>query len=86
MLHTVGEAAVHRTITAAARHRRLAAGEATNRVATPAGVPNHRARRAGAVEAVAGVGAAAAVAGVGAVVVSLKIDAGQLENPKPTEE
>ncbi len=77
MLRTVGEAAATRTITAATptitadHHLHSAAGEATDRVATPAGGPDPRARRAGAAEAVVAGGAAVAAV-VGAVVVRFK--------------
>jgi hypothetical protein len=76
MLRTVGEAAATRTITAAtptitaaAHHLHSAAGEATDRAATPAGDLDLRAGRAGAAEAVveAGAGAGAAVVGAGVV-------------------
>jgi len=55
MLHTVGEAAVDRTITAAV-HRHSAAGAAI--LATPGGAPSLRAPRAGAAVAVVEDGAA----------------------------
>ena len=61
MLHTVGEAAVVRTITAAAHHLHSAAGAIILALATPAGDPDLRARRAGAAEAAVEVGAAEAV-------------------------
>src|SRR5580704_10128466 len=66
MLHTVGEAAVDRTITAAA-HRRSAGGVATQ-VATPDGGLDLRALRAGEVVAAGAVGAAVAVVAGAAVV------------------
>jgi len=68
MLHTVGEAAVDRTITAAIHPLHSAAGAAIL-VATPGGGPGLRAPRVGAVEAVVVVGVVEAVV-VGAVVVS----------------
>jgi hypothetical protein len=71
MPHTVGEAAVDRTITAAA-HRPHSAAGAVILEATPAGVPDLPAHRAGAVVAAVEAGAAAAVAGAGAGVVRLE--------------
>jgi hypothetical protein len=65
MLHTVGEAAVDRTITAAA-HRRSVGGVATQ-AATPAGVLDLRAPEAGAAEAAGVVGAGAVGAAVAVV-------------------
>ena len=56
MLHTVMEAAVHRTTTAADHHRLSAAGAATLAGATPAGERGLRVPKAGAAVAEAVVG------------------------------
>jgi len=72
LIHTVGEAAVGRTITVATHPLHSAAGAAIL-VATPGGARGRRAPRAGAVEAAVVVGAVEAVV-VGAVVVSFEIE------------